>query len=118
MTKIVIKLIMNDNFDIEMTNSLTSVKKEISFLTKNINAFDVYELFGYKNDYIYDIESNVDDITDGNEKDYFKEVISLVENIKNEINKINDKKEEVPVEESTSVSSDESVDDIKFEDLF
>ena len=103
MTKIVINLLMNDKYDIVMTNSLTNMTKTIEFSTKNINAYDIYELFGYKNDYNYTVESNINDIDDGNEKDYFKEVISLINDIKKEINDIND----IPADNS-EIEEDES----------
>ena len=94
---------MNEKYDIVMTNSLTNTTKTIEFLTKNINAYDIYELFDYKNDYNYAVESNINDIDDGNEKDYFKEVISLINDIKKEINDIND----IPANNS-EIEEDES----------
>ena len=103
MTKIVINLLMNEKYDIVMTNSLTNTTKTIEFSTKNINAYDIYELFDYKNDYNYTVESNINDIDDGNEKDYFKEVISLINDIKKEINDIND----IPANDS-EIEEDES----------
>lgn len=103
MTKIVINLLMNEKYDIVMTNSLTNTTKTIEFSTKNINAYDIYELFDYKNDYNYTVESNINDIDDGNEKDYFKEVISLINDIKKEINDIND----IPANNS-EIEEDES----------
>lgn len=88
MTKITINIKMNDKFDIVLSNETTKKQKEIKFSSKNINAYDIYELFDYKKGNSYEITSNVEIIAEGNEKDYFIEVINLINSIKEEINEL------------------------------
>ena len=94
MTKITIRLKMDDKFDITLLNENTKKKKEIKFTNKNVNAYDIYELFDYKKDNNYEIISNIDEISDGNEKDYYNEIINLIESIKKEINELNKTEQE------------------------
>ena len=84
---------MDDKFDIVLLNENSKNKKEIKFSDKNINAYDIYELFDYKKDNNYQITSNIDQIEDGNEKDYFLEVINLIDSIIKEINELNNDKQ-------------------------
>lgn len=85
---------MDDKFDITLLNENTKKKKEIKFTNKNVNAYDIYELFDYKKDNNYEIISNIDEISDGNEKDYYNEIINLIESIKKEINELNKTEQE------------------------
>lgn len=98
MTKITINIKMDDKFDIALLNENSKNKKEIKFLDKNINAYDIYELFDYKKDNNYQITSNIDQIEDGNEKDYFLEVINLIDSILKEINELNNDKQHIEEE--------------------
>lgn len=107
MTKITINIQMNDNFDIILSNEESKQKKEIKFSDKNVNAYDIYELFDYKIDNNYEILSNVDDIADGNERNYFIEVINLIDGIKKEINELNENKQDT--KEVKSQNSDDNL---------
>lgn len=98
MTKITINIKMDDKFDIALLNENSKNKKEIKFSDKNINAYDIYELFDYKKDNNYQITSNIDQIEDGNEKDYFLEVINLIDSILKEINELNNDKQHIKEE--------------------
>lgn len=98
MTKITINIKMDDKFDIVLLNENSKNKKEIKFSDKNINAYDIYELFDYKKDNNYQITSNIDQIEDGNEKDYFLEVINLIDSIIKEINELNNDKQHIEEE--------------------
>ena len=98
MTKITINIKMDDKFDIALLNENSKNKKEIKFSDKNINAYDIYELFDYKKDNNYQITSNIDQIEDGNEKDYFLEVINLIDSIIKEINELNNVKQHIEEE--------------------
>ena len=98
MTKITINIKMDDKFDIALLNENSKNKKEIKFSDKNINAYDIYELFDYKKDNNYQITSNIDQIEDGNEKDYFLEVINLIDSIIKEINELNNDKQHIEEE--------------------
>ncbi len=98
MTKITINIKMDDKFDIALLNENSKNKKEIKFSDKNINAYDIYELFDYKKDNNYQITSNIDQIEDGNEKDYFLEVINLIDSILKEINELNNDKQHIEEE--------------------
>ena len=89
---------MDDKFDIALLNENSKNKKEIKFSDKNINAYDIYELFDYKKDNNYQITSNIDQIEDGNEKDYFLEVINLIDSILKEINELNNDKQHIKEE--------------------
>lgn len=89
---------MDDKFDIALLNENSKNKKEIKFSDKNINAYDIYELFDYKKDNNYQITSNIDQIEDGNEKDYFLEVINLIDSILKEINELNNDKQHIEEE--------------------
>jgi len=89
---------MDDKFDIALLNENSKNKKEIKFSDKNINAYDIYELFDYKKDNNYQITSNIDQIEDGNEKDYFLEVINLIDSIIKEINELNNDKQHIEEE--------------------
>ncbi len=98
MTKITINIKMDDKFDIALLNENSKNEKEIKFSDKNINAYDIYELFDYKKDNNYQITFNIDQIEDGNEKDYFLEVINLIDSIIKEINELNNDKQHIEEE--------------------
>lgn len=98
MTKITINIKTDDKFDIALLNENSKNEKEIKFSDKNINAYDIYELFDYKKDNNYQITSNIDQIEDGNEKDYFLEVINLIDSIIKEINELNNDKQHIEEE--------------------
>lgn len=94
MTEIIIKLNMNDKYDITISNKNNDKEITINYKEKKINAIDIYELLSYNENIFYSIESNIDEIVEGNEKDYFNEIIFLMYGIINEINEINDSNEE------------------------
>ena len=93
MTKIKINIKMDENFNIVLLNEKTKKQIEIKFSSKEINAYNVYELFDYKNGNNYEITSNADKIVEGNERDYFFEVINLIDSIRKEINELSDHEE-------------------------
>lgn len=106
MTKITISLNMDDKFDIVLLNKSTKKQKEIKFSNKNINAYDIYELLDYKTDNNYEIISNIDKIPEGNERDYFNEVINLIDGIKREINELNENGQDIEVHETQDTDED------------
>lgn len=106
MTKITINIKMDDKFDIVLLNESTKKRKEIKFSSKNINAYDIYELFDYKTDNNYEIISNIDKIPEGNEKDYFKEIINLIDGIKEEINELNENEQDIEKPETQNTEND------------
>ena len=97
MKKIIIKIEMDDKNDVILLNEQTEKSKKIEFTTKKINAFDIYELLDYKKDNNYQIITNIETIEDGNEKDYFAEIINLIEGINEEVNELvtEEKNEEI-----------------------
>lgn len=92
MIKIIINIKMDDKYDIVLLNENSGKQMQIKFSDKKIAAYDVYELFDYNKNNNYDIKSNAEEILDGNEKDYFLEVINLINSIKEEINELNNNK--------------------------
>ena len=84
-----INLNMASNFDITITNSINDKKLSIDFETKEINAAQIYDFLSYDKDKSYTISSNFDDIEEGNEKDYFSEIISIISSIADELNQLN-----------------------------
>ena len=80
---------MNADYDITISNSITNSSTIISFKEKKLNAEQIYNLFDYNKNSIYKITTNFDDIAESNEKDYFKEIISIISDIKDEINELN-----------------------------
>lgn len=93
MTKIKINIKMDENFNIVLLNEKTKKQIEIKFSSKEINAYNLYKLFDYKNGNNYEITSNADKIVEGNERDYFIEVINLIDSIRKEINELSDDEE-------------------------
>lgn len=77
----------------------TENKYTINFEDKIINAQKVYNLLDYKSEYIYKLSSNVEDIEDIRMKEYFEDVIDLLQKITNDINELNEKDNEEDVEE-------------------
>lgn len=78
-----------DSYDITISNSITNSSIIINFKEKKLNAEQIYNLFDYNKNSIYKITTNLDDIAESNEKDYFKEIISIISDIKDEINELN-----------------------------
>ena len=101
MKEMKIKIIMDDNHDITITNESTSKKTIIDFEKKSLNAAKIYDVLDYNTDSSYRIESNIDEIEDSNEKDYFYEIVEILIDIANELNNLNS-----PDNEADSDNSD------------
>lgn len=89
MTKITIKLNIDQGNNISITNTKTNKKIEIKYSDRRLNAKDVYNIFGYEKGNSYEIQSDIDDVQDKGIKDYYNVVIKLFDDIKNELNKNN-----------------------------
>ena len=89
MTEIKISMTMDENYNITLLNCNNNRKVEIDYSNKMINASDVYDLLSYTPECNYTLESNIDSFADGNEKDYFNELIELINSIVSELNNLN-----------------------------
>ena len=86
---------------------------------------DVYDLLSYTPDNNYMLESNIDSIPDGNEKDYFNELIQLIASIITELNNLNSSddetielnSDEVNTKEENERLDVENNDSINFDDF-
>ena len=63
-------------------------KIEISYSSKTLNAQDVYDIFNYEKENIYEINSNIENVNDEKIKEYYSEIINLFEDIKKELNEL------------------------------
>lgn len=88
MNEMKIKLIMNAEKDIVITNEGTNASLTITSKEKNITAPSIYDLLSYQPLSTYKIENNLEEITDENDKRYFTEVISLFNSIISDVNDI------------------------------
>ncbi len=84
----------------------TENKYTINFEDKIINAQSIYNLLNYKPEYIYKVSSNIEDIEDNRMKEYFEDVIDLIQKIVRDINELNEKN----IEEGNT-----SIDDVSGE---
>lgn len=89
MIEINVKLTMSKEGNI-LIECGTENKYTINFEDKIINAQKVYNLLDYKPEYIYKLSSNVADIEDDRMKEYFEDVIDLIQKITNDINGLNE----------------------------
>lgn len=89
MTKITIKLNIDQDNNINITNTKTNEKIEIKYSDKKLNAKDVYNIFGYEKGNSYEIQSDIDVVQNKGIIDYYNTIIKLFDDIKNELNKIN-----------------------------
>lgn len=76
-------------------------KYTINFEDKIINAQKVYNLLGYKPEYIYNFSSNIEVVEDVRMKEYFEDVIDLFQKIVNDINELNESDIEEEKKEGT-----------------
>ncbi len=88
MKEIMINLTMNEDKDIVVANTLNEKFFTISYENKIIKAVDIYELLTYQLNNTYKIESNLDEITDQNDKTYFTDIVNLIQSIIDEINEM------------------------------
>ena len=116
---------MNDDYNVKLLNNFSKKSIKIDYLNKMINASDVYDVLSYTIDSNYIIESNLDSINEGNEKDYLNEIIQLIESITNELNNLNNTDAQTEgnnASDKNNVNSDEiAIQDDKsiiFEDFF
>ena len=89
MTEIIINMTMDDNHNINITNETSSKNVIIDFEKKSLNAAEIYEVLDYSTDCLYNVKSNIDDLDDGNEKDYFSEIVGILVDISKELNNLN-----------------------------
>lgn len=94
MTEIKISMTMDTDYNVKLLNDSINKELKIDYTNKMINASDVYDLLSYAPDNNYMLESNIDSIPDGNEKDYFNELIQLITSITTELNNINSSDDE------------------------
>ena len=117
MIEMMINLEMNEKNDITIKNEYTSKNLVIDYSKKTINAVEVYELLSYSDGEHYEVSSNYESIPDVNEKDYFYEIIAIIDSIKNELNALNDSD---TTAENDNQNSEESIDneitDVVFDD--
>lgn len=90
MKEIMINLTMNEDKDIVVANTLNEKFFTISYENKTIRAMDIYEILTYQPHNIYKLESNLNEITDENDKTYFTDVVNLIQAIIDEINEMSD----------------------------
>ena len=88
MKEMTINLTMNEEKNIVIKNISNEKFFTILYDNKTITASSIYEMLTYEPNVIYDIESNIDDIVDENDKIYFSDVISLIKAITDEINEM------------------------------
>lgn len=110
MAEMTIKVEMNsDNKNVIITNDDKSVT--ITNEKKEINAEDIYSLLKYEEGNTYSVESNLDDINDKNDKEYLNDIVSLIDEIKDEINSLVESKDEDISEIETNNSISDETDD-------
>lgn len=107
MTEIKISMIMDKDYNVKLLNDRTNNELDIDYTNKMINASDVYDLLSYTPDNNYMLESNIDSIPDGNEKDYFNELIQLIASIITELNNLNSSDDETIELNSDEVNTNE-----------
>ncbi len=125
MTEIKISMIMDKDYNVKLLNDRTNNELDIDYTNKMINASDVYDLLSYTPDNNYMLESNIDSIPDGNEKDYFNELIQLIASIITELNNLNSSddetielnSDEVNTKEENERLDVENNDSINFDDF-
>lgn len=81
MIEMLINVLMDENFNIRITNEYTKNNLEIDFAKKEINAYDLYTLLAYSIDVKYEVKNNIQSVAEGNEKDYYQEILTIIENI-------------------------------------
>ena len=89
MTEIEIELYMEENYDIKITNNTVGKEFIVKYSDKKISASDVYDLLTYQDDFLYKLKSNIEIINVGNEKDYFNEILIIMNDIVKELNELN-----------------------------
>ncbi len=111
-----ISILIDENYNITLTNTNTKKEYSIDYSKKEINASGIYDLLDYSPESKYIIESNIDSMDDGNEKDYFYEIIEIMNSIINELNNLNGENGEPTKEDSITDEDDETYDLPDYED--
>lgn len=101
-----INLTMNEDKSIIVKNISSEKFLKINFDNKTITATDVYEVLSYIPNTIYKIESNIDDIIDGNDKTYFSDIINLMNSIITEINEMADSQNNVSNNDNSNLDGE------------
>jgi hypothetical protein len=94
---------MNDAHDIIITNKADDNNISINYSDKNINASDIFNIINYQENDKYKIESNIDEITEKNLNEYFKDFLDVMNSIIDEINKID---VELPKKDDSLIQND------------
>ena len=108
----IINLTMNEDKSITITNISTERVFKINYDDKIITAQDIYEMLSYEPNNIYKIKSNIDDINEENDKNYFSDVVNLINSIIIEINKMTEFESNNSSNESTSIVEEEILEKI------
>ena len=83
-----ISLTMNEDKSIIIKNVSNNKSFKIDYENKTITAIDIYNILAYEPGVIYEIESNLDIVTDENDKTYFLDIINLIKSITKEVNEM------------------------------
>lgn len=86
MEKITINLLMDKDNNITISNDKINKNIVIQYTSKILNAQDVYDIFNFQKGNTYEIESNIKDIKDERIIEYYKDILSLFDDIRKELN--------------------------------
>ena len=93
MEKIVINLNIDEDNNIIIKNSKTKKSITIEYISKILNAQDVYDVLHFEKGNNYDIKSDIDKINDDKIKEYYTDIITLFKNITDELNELDESDE-------------------------
>lgn len=88
MENIKISLGIDDDNNITIKNNKTGNSLVVEYISKVLNAGDVYGVFDFHEGYSYSVESNVDAVEDKNIAAYYRDIVNLFKEISDEINKV------------------------------
>lgn len=83
-----INLTIDENNNIKIANIDSSMSFDIKYSDKLVKAIDIYAILQYEIGKKYIVTSNLEEIQDEKIKEYFGDIISLIEGIVEEINNI------------------------------
>lgn len=88
MDKIRIDLTIDEDNNITVKNNITGTCLAIDCSDKTINAKDVYDLFCFKSGNKYVIESDINNISNKEVKNYYSVIVELFNDIGNELSEL------------------------------
>lgn len=115
MSEILIKIEIDNNNDIKISNDKEKSSFTISYEKKYISAVSVYDVLAYKPGYVYRFEENgIDEKTDDKVKRYYNEIVGMLKRISDGVSALDIIDPDEDINAIDSLTDDETENSLPF----